>query len=491
MEKQYAILQLLEKILIHAIHTDDGKLDSKLVAKTRSMQTTWFLTTKKLLKKLEQPVIKLTLTNKNSLAEMDVVKEKGKLLNRLIQTFTTSEGIVKSALPFKLSLTTSFFWKENYDSLVECLTRLEPYLFELEITYPVDGGTLPVNFRNLDLPSLRKLSFQFSGKKVVEENAVATITFGNNSRGMWLLQSISNATKNLKTLKLPFTQFVIPQDLEFLWLPSTIENLDLNLPLKSNVLKFVLRNDFPNLKFLTLLLPDNTLEDNLLHNILERVQNTLTTFCVEGLESAGNPRAHTHLQFPAMEHLQKVIISSVECELGPGEVSDLQECLPNLKMLILLYQSEMNFKKWIHKSVFQNVEIVDVSLINERLERKNYNFYVSPDIELVKSMNTAFPNIRGLCLAFNVSEMTGLTCIFQNLTKLATLRLDLCGNFNNFSSDLFDSIVLDLPFITVTSLKEPGGVFKNIESDNSNDASIRNLSGKHEHPSRLKYYTAI
>ncbi len=117
-----ASLQLLEIILDYAIHTDDGILDPKLVTKIRLIQNTWLATTTKLLKKLEQPVIELKLTDKNSLNQNDAVMQKGKLLSRFIQTFTTGNSAVKYAIPFKLNLRAGFFWKENYDSLYDCLT---------------------------------------------------------------------------------------------------------------------------------------------------------------------------------------------------------------------------------------------------------------------------------------------------------------------------------------------------------------------------------
>lgn len=93
-----------------------------------------------------------------------------------------------------------------------------------------------------------------------------------------------------------------------------------------------------------LLCHETPVEDDLLFKILDRVKNTLTFFSISGLTSGGNPNPHTHLRFPLMKRLETIFIASNDCKLGPGVVSDLHECLPNLKDLILYDQTEINFK---------------------------------------------------------------------------------------------------------------------------------------------------
>lgn len=424
----------------------------------------------------EHPTIYLTLTDKNSSNKMKVVKEKGKPLDMLVQTFTTTEGIIESTIKFKLvlTLTPTFFLKENYASLLNCLTLLGCYLVELDIIYPANGGTLPVHFPKLNLPSLEILSFQFSDIKV-KKQVGDLIPFGNNARGMWLLQSIFNATKNLANFWHPFKKSAteIPQDFEFLWLPPTISELELNLKLESNGLKVLVRNDLPNLTYLKLLLHDNPLEDDLLHKILKRVQKTLTHFDIKEEISDENPIPQTHLRFPVMKNLREVRIESTQCELGPEPVSNLHECLPKLIRLTLFQQPAMKFKKWIENVRFENVKEFMGSLVDEGF----YN-YVSYDEQMIQRMNLSFPNVTDLNLHFNVSNMSGLNCIFQNMTQLSSLSIYLMGNVKDYSSDLFDSQVLDMPLTVITSLKE-GERYGNDEFRSS--TSITNLSGTHEH----------
>lgn len=244
------VLQLLEKIVKYAIHTDNGNLDPKLVQNIRIIQKSWLLNTSKLLKKLGQPVSKLSLTEENSLSRNEVVKKNGKPLHRFIQTFTTSNGVIESAIPFKLTLTIGFFWEENYETLVDRLTRLGDNLCQLEITYPMDGGTMPMFFPcQWNLPSLTHLSFQFSNDKLLNPPVNDEIPLGNNIFGMSLLQSIFNAADNLKKFEHPFVPHqVVPQSFDFLRFPENILYLHLILKLRSNDLKVLLKNKLSNLK---------------------------------------------------------------------------------------------------------------------------------------------------------------------------------------------------------------------------------------------------
>ncbi len=72
----------------------------------------------------------------------------------------------------------------------------------------------------------------------------------------------------------------------------------------------------------------------------------------------------------------------------------------------------MTLQKWIKGSTFTNIQTLNVLLLDEHVEENNANCYVSLDTELIKGIQRAFPNVQKLGLAVNVSDTTGLSCVF-------------------------------------------------------------------------------
>lgn len=122
---------------------------------------------------------------------------------------------------------------------------------------------------------------------------------------------------------------------------------------------------------------------------------------------------------------------------------------------------------------------MSVRLIDEHVEETNNNYIISLDTELITVMYRAFANITYLNLTFNVNNMAGLNCVFENMTNLVFLQIYLKGNLNDYSSDLFDSVVLSLPLTLLTTVKEYGEHIENVEFKRYNKTSIKNLSGKY------------
>lgn len=63
---------------------------------------------------------------------------------------------------------------------------------------------MPSIFPSFKLPQLRKLSFQFLDKGL-EEESDDDEGLADNQNGLWLLQTTLNATRNLQTIVLSFS----------------------------------------------------------------------------------------------------------------------------------------------------------------------------------------------------------------------------------------------------------------------------------------------
>ncbi len=342
---------------------------------------------------------------------------------------------------------------------------------------------MPGIFPKFRLPFLRKLSLQFSEEKLKKD--ISEIGLDDNRNGLVLLQLILNASTNLKDFILPFTGTVkvIPLDFKYLQLPGTISVLELTMKLKNKELEVLLRHQLPKLSHLILHVLEIPFEDDLLFKVLERFQKTLQTFELRGLISDGRPEPLTHLRFPLMEKLTEMHICSTECELGPGNVSALQSCFPDLRVIKLLDQTEARLAKWTRNSRFGNVEQLFVSVVNEQLAEEHDEYNISPGPDVMTQLQQTFPNVWYLALNVNISDLTSLKSVFQNMVQLKSLTINVFGNGTvlDTSSDLVDSIFLGLPLRLVVTLKESESMELldngTISIKGGSEPSIRNLSG--------------
>lgn len=479
------MLQIRKKILNYVIYDNNQEISRKLILNARFVHKDWLSTTTELLQKCDDPqLIEVTPHANDSTYVADNLNGKGKSFEQFNRLFGATARQKESFLPFKLRLESDFFRHENYQNLSDCFTRLGNELLDLEIIYPLDGGNMPVNFSPIHFPILRKLSFQFSDDacKPIGGDTEVPSNFADNKFGLWLFQSILNATENLQELAIPFTDNdVVPVTFEFLRLPPTIVFLELETKLKSKTLEaFFRRNQLQNLKQLSLQLHEKPLENGLMYKILEQFRETLINFHVSGLSSTRRRIPSTILRFPVMKNLDFVNIYSTECELDVEQLTCLQECLPNLDRLNLLYQSEVMLKKWVEKSRFQSVTTLTVSTINEFLSEEQDNYYRSPTLETMTQLTLAFPNVNMLTLHLNIGVLNGLGRLFSNMLKVQYLNIRLHGRFQVNSTDLVDSTLTGLSLRLVGALKEDNlDVLESVlVLKSGSQASIRNLSGK-------------
>lgn len=414
-------------------------------------------------------MIDLKLNKTNSLSSADEVKTNGKRLDQFVGRFTDASRIEQSVLPFKLTLTVEYFRKENYQSFIDCLTKLGNELMALEMTYPIDGGTIPF----FTFPLLQDVSFQFSSGVL---HSRKTATFGENETGFCVFQTLLNGTKNLKKLSIPspdLNKDVVPKNFENLRLPDTISWLELGLKLSSKELEAVVCQ-LTNLNHLRIQTHKIPFENDLLFRILQRFQKTLTCFHVTGLCSTGRPCPRTYLRFPIMEKLERVDIDSLECELGPGDASDLAQSLPNLKYVELRYQTEEMLGKWFQNLNGDNVELLVISVVTDRLKSGHDHFYKSIRLEKMTQVHTGFPNLRELVVDLNIHDLTILKYLFENMNYLWKLKINLRGNWKENGPARVTSIMLGIPLEVTTALN----FLQTFKLKRYHQPCIRNLTRK-------------
>ncbi len=263
----------------HVIFNKDIKMSKKLVPALRLVNKSWLATTTTTLKKsgnnLTVPIQMNNFTQNHCLLPNITYDVNGRRagLDQFVATFGTSGRHQDSFLPLNLNLTAPFFWEKNWQSLTNCLTTLGKELIELQITFPEDGGSMPLTFPRFDLHFLRRLSFQFSCKN------------RNDRSAPWLFQLILNASNGIKELVLPAhscystSEDLIPTNFEFVRLPPSLLSLSWELPLNSQSLKFVLTNPFPNLTTFIIRQTDTT-DNDMLFKILHHIRKTLTYFSI-------------------------------------------------------------------------------------------------------------------------------------------------------------------------------------------------------------------
>lgn len=422
-------MKVRELKLHYAIHDDKEKISPKMVAEVRAVQKSFLATTTKLLRKSEEPLITL---DKDFLAKkVEDLIIKGPPLRQFTKAFTSETRPLNSFLPFKLIVTEELFQRQNHQSLLDCLTHLGNELVELEINYPTNAvGIPPLNF-----PLLKKLSFQFCDDEDQETNKRRSFGFSYNPMGS--LQHILYGSENLKELTFPFKadfgsdpDVNAPTGIQYLCLPDTLTSLELGLKLKTVELESLLL-ELAHLEHLKVQTHRVPFENELLFKILTRFKNTLKSFNVGGLWSTGGqPSPRTYLQFPIMEKSETISIDSVECELGPGDLSGLKlkECLPKLNRLELAYQTEEMLSKWVNYYNSDSVEEMVVSIINEHLEHDHVDFYKSLESGMMEKINRGFPNLRNLTLEMNISEMGVLKYLFKRMDRLQALQINLRGD---------------------------------------------------------------
>lgn len=184
-----------------------------------------------------------------------------------------------------------------------------------------------------------------------------------------------------------------------------------------------------------------------------------------------------------MEKLRKITISTNECYIDPGRVNALQECLPELTVVILANQTQASLATWSQDSKYDNVEQLFVSVISNESIEEDDGFFISPSVEIMSQMRQSFPNIWNLSLTFNFSDLTGLSYLFKNMVQLESLKIKIVeithDDAHGSSADVIDSEILGLALGNVIALKRDMQLLETSLTDIQEDGEscIRNLSG--------------
>lgn len=170
-------------------------------------------------------------------------------------------------------------------------------------------------------------------------------------------------------------------------------------------------------------------------------QKTLEFFELYGLQSDRNLVPGTYLRFSLTEKFQNVSVYCAKCELGSGNVSDLQTSFPEMTSVHLLKQTEDRLATWTNNSKFEKVEMLCVSLANEELEEEDDGYFISPGFSTMTQLQETFPNISYLLLTVNIGDLTTEKYVFENMVQLRSLNLTFFGNMRvlDNSIDLIDS----------------------------------------------------
>lgn len=452
-----------------------------MIQTARLVQKSWLKTTTNVLKKSVTPVISLILNENNSLDGSDVVQNNGKRLDQFVSIFGTSNRLQDSFLPFKLNLTLEYFREENQQSLANCLTHLANELIEIQVTFPKDGGSMPIMFPPLSLPFLRKLSFQFSAQEYQKRPGdIDTPTYGNNQNGLWLLQILLNASVNLRELTVPWSKSnvdLVPRNFELLVLPPSITAIALILTLRNKHLDVLLKNQLPYLKHLLIRVQKVPLENDRIFRILDCFRTTLISFQVCGATVNCASRPSTVMKFPLMEKLETVRIISTKCELETDNPS-LHTLLPKVQNVWLAYQTKALLEKWIQGPKLESVKNLALSLVKNHLMQTRSNYFHSISLEMIEQVHETFPNITNLSLTLNIRDMNCLKYVFKKMLKLQSFVIEFKGNIGDASKYYIDSKFLGFPLKLVEALRDHSDYFHSFKLNQDKEPSIVNLSGR-------------
>lgn len=144
---------------------------------------------------------------------------------------------------------------------------------ELQLEYPkFVWSHHAIKFSHLfKLPFFKQIAVSIFGWRIRKREWWWWRLFTNNQNGLWLLQTIFNASKNLQTFVIPNSKSVVPMGFKYLRLPVRISVLELRVKLKNKDLESVLiwRNRLPNVTHLALQLHQIPFQDRLFFRILE------------------------------------------------------------------------------------------------------------------------------------------------------------------------------------------------------------------------------
>lgn len=170
----------------------------------REVNKEWLASTSTVLKRIRIPAIELGV-EPGPFKGLD--KSSRRRFTEFYKFFGT-KSLVGSFLPVKLNLPVEFFVRNNYEILIEMLTRCREMLVEIDFRLPRESSYMQKTNRQLHLPVLRKLMIRIDhGLKSYEQATVKgwDFVYNNyqfNSVDVGLLNSILQGSTSLKCLKL-------------------------------------------------------------------------------------------------------------------------------------------------------------------------------------------------------------------------------------------------------------------------------------------------
>ncbi len=458
-------MQIFEKILKLLIFTKI-KINRNIVQILRLVQKHWLNTTSTLLKRSTLPIIVI----KTDIAK-NLTNEKP--FNAVVKTLTSPTRLSSSLLPFKLILTKKYFHQKSDKSLLKCLTRLGNELLEIQVSFPKDGGAMPLELPQLHLPQLRKISFGFSH---LDRTYVFPRPPANIKNGLLLFQQILNASENLRDFVFPFDGYNctldFPENAEGLQLPDSILSVEIQNRLETEHMKILLRNQLPNLNHLTFKMPTNPSENEMMFKLLERFQHSLKSLDVDGEHNSSNEKMI--LKFPHLEKLDKIQIHGAQYELEPERMVDLQKLFPNVSSVVFNRHTEATLSNWIQRSKFGLVRSLSLSVVGIDL-KINEDLFKSVSLEMMAKLHTVFPNVSKMEITVSYKDMNGLLYLFENM-QLKSLRINVREDVRQHRN--WKSILIGLPAWLISAHSEESDYFQSYIRKRGRKPCLLNLTGK-------------
>lgn len=372
-----------------------------------------------------------------------------------------------SVIPISLEIRPYYFLEENSQILEKFFQQCSDMIFKLCVKFPLDGGLMNLNFNHINFPILRVFIFEFEDQKNDYEYKSKASFFRSNTNGLTFLQEILQSSKNLKQFVLKHESYS-DENIGFLSLPPTVQDLALRCPLSDYDLTLITNNELPNLKKIDLEI-DQQNQVHTMYKILEIFQQQLTSL-VYNVMSRG---WHTNIRikFPLMEKLKTLKLSGSEYDLVTELRQVWPKLVPNLSQLIIENLMVSEFFDLLEGLTFENVDKLKLSLTNW-----NHETY-SPDAPILRGIVPAFPNIQKLTLKFSFSNISTLKYLFKSFAHLKKLNL-IFDNDKENSTPRYEiiSIFLGIPLELAEALANKTKENVNIATDNPE--SIMNLKGK-------------
>lgn len=468
-------------MILQLVIYPNGKVSRDDLNRVRLVRRSWLRASADLLRKHREPLFILALDKTNSVEGCPYIKKHGsKLLDQFVHVMTPSTCICDFIPPFHLKLYPDFFRRENYKNFSDCLIYCGEGLVHLDLSFPVNSSMTFV-FHSFFLPKLQRLSVQFSDQRLMDLAVGPVIQ--NNGHTIYPLQTILNGTEELKELQFKYTtcEGLIPFGFEYLALPETITSLYLDCPVKNSDLQLLIKNALPNLASLRLFATNVPYADGLIFKILDKFRTTLRMLSLIGHHYHGRVRNTTLFQFPIMEKLEYITVTS-QCWEFEDDLYHLERQLPKLKELKMRNTRESMFTKWTEGSKYITVKNLFVSLINVNVASFHpYNVEVplSLNMERMQSLHRAFPHVTCLEVTVWGSQTCGLKYLFTEMTQLKSLAITLKGADQGYFPYHWDSLFVGVPPDMLLSFRNNPEYWDIVDiKDDNNFPSIRKLKGK-------------